>query len=733
MFKPGDKVIVVDEEKSTTVVATRKNSSCVVTSIGAFDETELSQGHPSVIATANNKDADEEGENSFLLSKLSEIEEVKDAENWFNTELRIELMLALGTALDKGALNTDILGHWKHGKALKSSSLSDLFKPVDLPPNISTKDATDLLDVLEFNAENKDNKHSLDKFIILSVPFLGSFDCTYCEARNLLLETNGETIRFSGASCSHPDGLEPNEWDLNVPSGKIVVGNDLRRWFPFPDGDGEFDLNSFVGMRAVATRYADIGMSHAYVGNTCPSVFRTSSGAYKIANKRAEERWDEEKKEYVPCSAMPEFDGEELANICTDLWWYSICDFDEFARRTEKFGGSLDDIYNAVVVTVKPGVYRFKHDDDAGSGKYNSCKETIHATFDWVREPDPIKDYLSEYEQAKVNAHAYVQGRVQAWPTLYGSGSDTWSGMTEEQRLNSWQNVANHIFCTIGSGTGWHEKGFPASAIDPSIPDIEPPSFRRQYSWYPFSKDYSGLFTVPLLEPSFAKLAFRVLESIISFGMKPHSNWHSREVQQVRNRMLQAVNRYRELSHDYPELADPDYVSWLSEDGRAEAWVARFDLGDVYTQKHLDHQAQQRWVPEGAYAIEFNANNLGDTGGDHFVGSTGYWSDQKNATGYAIQVWSNNGESDERQNCFWASNAGRTAVPLCFTARVVKLGEVSHMGYTLVELGFDYGADWMQDATVRKAVAEQRCKDAIRILTKEEYEVILADKRNMGK
>jgi len=222
-----------------------------------------------------------------------------------------------------------------------------------------------------------------------------------------------------------------------------------------------------------------------------------------------------------------------------------------------------------------------------------------------------------------------------------------------------------------------------------------------------------------------------VLESIISFGMRVDDNRHARNVPQTRQCMLEAVDKYRKLAQIYPKFADPEYVSWLSKEGRAEAWVARFDLGEVYTQRHLDDQASQRWVPEDTYAIEFDANKLGNAG-DHYVGSTGCWSDQKNATGYAIEEHTDNGLSDGTGN-FWSSNAGRTAIPLCSVARVVKLGEVSHMGNMLIELSFDYGAGWMQDTSVRKAINELQCKKAVRLLNKKEYDAILADKRNMGK
>jgi len=73
MFKPGDKVIAVKnrggEEKSATVVVTRKSSSCVVTSEGTFDESELSQAHPSVIDTASNKNTSEEEEGKIRVKE----------------------------------------------------------------------------------------------------------------------------------------------------------------------------------------------------------------------------------------------------------------------------------------------------------------------------------------------------------------------------------------------------------------------------------------------------------------------------------------------------------------------------------------------------------------------------------------------------------------------------------------------------------------------------------------
>lgn len=190
-------------------------------------------------------------------------------------------------------------------------------------------------------------------------------------------------------------------------------------------------------------------------------------------------------------------------------------------------------------------------------------------------------------------------------------------------------------------------------------------------------------------------------------------------------------------SEGYPDQADPEYVAWLSQEGRAEAWVKSFDLGPEFTDKHKKIAAAQRWVPEGTYAVEFDARKLEKDifGRHHFAWHPdepsvgGCWASKENAQRYALQQWEDNGQKGER-NCFWTCHARNTSVPLYSVARVVKLGEVSHMGETLVEIAYDYGTPWMQDASKRKALVEAGEKAGIRLLTKEEYEALLPEAKS---
>lgn len=713
MFKPGEIAKVKLGGQTVTILDSSPTGSGhkwpVATSIGVFDETELFPAHPTVLATV-------EGRNLSSEAFRADTEALRNTKA-LGRAMTHDLRDAVEDALKKASL--DFNGHWKNGALLREGFKLDLFIGSHV---MSERDAVAVVRAAESGTP-------LDRWIPVDTTSLGLSGlrtCSYCGEEGFTLEANGVTLRLTGEPCKFSNGLPLTEWELNVPSGKIVVANDLRKLFPLPE-DEDFDINTTMGCRQTALAYAANGVAHAFVGNTSPSVFKCGEGLFKIANKPSDEKWDG--KKYVKIKPALNFEGEQVAGICTDLWWYSICDHAEFQQRCKRFKQKAKD-FNIEIVDLKPGVYRFRHDEEARG--HEGPEECVYTRFEWVREPDPVQDFLAKYEEVEVNAHAYVQAMVACWPTLYGTADSLnekattvpWSHMTEEDRLHSWRSVADHVFCVIGGGVEWHEKGFPKAQVDPTVSDIEPPAFRAQQHWYPFSKPYGGLFEPKTLSSSFAKLAFRVLESVISFGTDVQDGAHSREVHYVRERMLVAVKRYRELVRQYPEQADPEYVSWLGQKGRAEAWVENFPLGPEFTDKHRNHAASQRWVPEDAYAVAFDARKLKNGHFAHHPKKGGCWANKKDAQRYAILEHGDNGQSDTR-NCFWASHATNTSVPLYCVARVMKVGEVSHMGETLVEVTFDYGTPWMRDPKKRKALAEVKEKAGIKVLSKKGYEELL--------
>ncbi len=713
MFKPGEIARVRADGRSVTVTvdptAGTDRKWPVATSAGVFDETELSPAHPTVLATADGRDLSSEAFRADMDALVAP-----------SSGISHELRQKIEQALSKAPI--DFNGHWKNGAILDKEFKA--LKHIFLNRNsVCDTDAEDVLRAAQSGTP-------LDRWIPMDVGLrmTGLRACSFCGEDEFSTETNGFVVRLAGEPCKFPDGLPLTEWELNVPSGKIVVANDLRGLFPLPNGE-DFDINGTMGCRLTALAYAANGLSHAFVGNSCPGVYKCGDGLFKIVNPPRDEEWDG--KKYVEVKPAQKFEGKRVAGICTDLWWYSICDQAEFQRRCKRFKQKAAD-FSASIVSVKPGVYRFRHDEEAR--RHEGPGECTYTRFEWIRDPDPVKDFLATYEEVDVHANAYVQAQVARWPTLYGKTKDRlgggkdnvvpWSNMTPEDRLHSWQRVADHTFCTIGGGVDWHEKGFPQAKVDASVLDVNPPSFREQCHWYPFSKPYGGLFETKTLAPSFAKLAFRVLESVISFGMNVRDGERCREVLPVRERMRVAVKRYRELAEQHPDHADPEYVAWLGQKGRAEAWVESFELGEEITEKHRKHAASQRWVPEDAYAVAFDARKLEGGNFAWHPKKGGCWATKKDAQRYAIGAWEDNGQPPEH-NCFWTSHATNTSIPLYSVARVVKVGDISHMGETLVELAFDYGTPWMQDMAKRKALFESKDKAGIKVLSQKEYEQLL--------
>lgn len=169
------------------------------------------------------------------------------------------------------------------------------------------------------------------------------YDCWNCGE---ILETEilAEEVKVT-TSCTLPDGITTTI-RLEVPSGKIIVTDDLR---PVYNGfsDSFASYNTAMGQAQVVEEFARQGCAFGPVGNSCPTLYRTGDGTYVIASPD----YDEDTNEPV----LP--DGwEPVTWICTDLWAYSIADYDDWASK----GGAVGD-WNDRVIDIPAGTYEFTH------------------------------------------------------------------------------------------------------------------------------------------------------------------------------------------------------------------------------------------------------------------------------------------------------------------------------------------------------------------------------------
>lgn len=176
----------------------------------------------------------------------------------------------------------------------------------------------------------------------------------------------------------------PVEVEMNVPSGKIIIDNDIRHCWPEVHDD--FDVNETLGLKQTTEAYGHYGMFHGFVGNSCPGVYKDGDFFYIGKQGRSDET-DE---------VIDPLPGEYVGGVITDLWWYCIADLDDYLKR----GGKIEKHWAGPnIIDVTPGRYVLKHNHAIGKRKeYDFKTKEVFATFErsdaplnqWVMPEEPL-------------------------------------------------------------------------------------------------------------------------------------------------------------------------------------------------------------------------------------------------------------------------------------------------------------------------------------------------------
>lgn len=201
---------------------------------------------------------------------------------------------------------------------------------------------------------------------------------------------------FLGRHCPYPEGI-PLTVELNVPSGVMMVTDDLRPAFDvgrIPERYGKFySANYDIGKVRFSKLMEEIGCAHLSVGQSFPGVYRTDRDRKSFIIAR--HGYDEDKDQEV----HPE--GRLVTSIDTELRWCSLVDRDEYLRR-----GCEGKYEKASMVSVHPGVYAFTHFIHLSNFVCEKNKPIIFTHIEWVRPPDPVKDYQKMLREADELADA---------------------------------------------------------------------------------------------------------------------------------------------------------------------------------------------------------------------------------------------------------------------------------------------------------------------------------------
>jgi len=385
--------------------------------------------------------------------------------------------------------------------------------------------------------------------------------CPLC-GEDINLEFNGTQVRAI-SPCRYEHGVAPHEVTLNIPSGKMVVANDLRDIFRTI---GDYDVNTTAGCNDTTDKYAEVGMFHAFVGNTCPAMFRkgkAKNGKYQsfsIGTHRASE-------------------DRQVAGICTDLWWVSIADYDSFIAG----GGKVVESYHEVVDCV-PGIYRFKHYYTSHGGDHK-----VFTEIDRIGEVTTPIDYKQEFLKQDYTIGQVLYLFNQRWDSYLTSVTErpfnsesTVPPTADELKAARVQRMLDQIFFTCGNGQDWHPNGWSSSFPMPEgkIPELDIPELTKRYHWYPTS-DYSflaalaGIGTryctkdeVPKLNKSFWTALVKCLKCISTYGVEGHSQGERQQDAGTKNISEAALVS---LISQYPEFATKEDLEFIQNNNLENA------------------------------------------------------------------------------------------------------------------------------------------------------------------
>lgn len=417
---------------------------------------------------------------------------------------------------------------------------------------------------------------ALDRFIPV-VTGASGYTCPFCP-EDQGFETDGLILRPM-EPCPHPEGLV-TEFDLNVPSGKIILDDDLRYLCRIANED---DINSNWGTHQAILSYANNGLALGFgIGNSSPTVARQKGGKYTIGHRQG---------------------GKKIASICTDLWAYSIIDYEEAERRAAYYGIDLKEAISNWSVTIQKipaGLYHFKH----FHGVDRDAAKVLFATFERVGDALPPDDWCAKDKAFQVHITQAVQHQVKSWPTLYG-GSRDWVGQCLAVISSEFRGCVPH--------RDWHRNGHRNSYLRSDIEGLplkEIPHFRFQGSW---EIDRSVIDTavsrndelfggdIPFNE-SYAIAAGRILESTISFGLQPRHitddkspRYDEYTVPEVRASMHKAANLWHGLVKRYPHVAEenPEFHAWMQDEEAVALWIDSYDLGPLKFDREAHKRAQE--------------------------------------------------------------------------------------------------------------------------------------------
>ena len=130
-------------------------------------------------------------------------------------------------------------------------------------------------------------------------------------------------------------------------SGKVVLENDLREFFT--ELESNFDGPKWI--IDLMTGYSKEKFLHGYVGNSCPTFWISDDNKEIVVGTKykSDEHSDE-----------PDMNGySEWGYVCTDLWWYSLVDYEVLKEITGYSDEQMNESFECI--DMPEGTWELEH------------------------------------------------------------------------------------------------------------------------------------------------------------------------------------------------------------------------------------------------------------------------------------------------------------------------------------------------------------------------------------
>jgi hypothetical protein len=193
------------------------------------------------------------------------------------------------------------------------------------------------------------------------------FRCSCCGVKACMGTLTKDVLTITHVHDNRPlepcpiDRQKPYSVEIDIPSGKMVVGNFFKELRNIPHDAWHNDprrpmyavdsVNYHIGRQARSEMLAKRGYVELCIGNCGCSVYRDGDGLVVLG--------DEDARKPL------------LADVCTDVWAYGVVDHDLFVKH----GCDTEQI--TAIIDVAPGRYRCEHHYDTDAGQESMVWTTI--------------------------------------------------------------------------------------------------------------------------------------------------------------------------------------------------------------------------------------------------------------------------------------------------------------------------------------------------------------------